>query len=253
MICQKAIQLTWREVSQAVSTEMSVLLKKKMYCKAALDDDLYWAVYIQKDCLSCEDLLCLIRSVGNLPELIEENMDGDKPFDLASIGMVLSEKLLGRNLGLRWQQSLVTEQNLTLVGITEEKTSASPVVTIEGCRIRVDLLKSKDDLIAFFAENGATHASLMDFCDEYRTQYHNELCWAYPISDGKHLGTYLILVREGVLSLPYDSANEEDYELFCVEDIKMFDAPSMKCFMEDWKAFSDALFKAMGDMEKFLK
>lgn len=252
MICQKAIQLSWREVSYAVAAEMSALLQKKMDCKAFLDDGLYWAVFLQKESLSFEDLLCLIRSVGNQPELIEENIDDNEAIDLSSIGTMLSEALLRKSLGLRWQQTLVSEKHLTLVGVTEEKPSVSPVITIEGCKIQTDLLKSKDELLTFFEKNGATHTSLMDFCEEYRTQYQNELCWAYPISDGEHLGTYLILVREGILSLPYDEATEEDYEIFCVDDIRMFDAPTMRCFMEDWKTFSDDLFKTMSNMEKFL-
>ncbi|MFR1108882.1 MAG: hypothetical protein ACLSD8_07570 [[Ruminococcus] torques] len=252
MICQKAIQLSWHEASHAVATEMSALLHKKIDCRAFLDDEIYWAVSLENERLSFEELLFLIRSVGNQQEVIEENIDGDEAIDLSSIGTMLSEELLRKSLGIRWQQTLATEKHLTLVGVTEEKPSVSPIITIDGCTIQTDLLKSKDELLAFFEKNGATHTSLMDFCEEYRTQYQNELCWAYPISDGKHLGTYLILVREGILSLPYDEATEEDYEIFCVDEMRMFDAPTMKCFMEDWKTFSDDLFNAMSNMKKFL-
>lgn len=48
-------------------------------------------------------------------------------------------------------------------------------------------------------------------------KYHNELCWQYPISDGKHLGTYIALVKEGVLSLPYNDANKVDASFFVLK------------------------------------
>ena len=121
--------------------------------------------------------------------------------------------------------------------------------------LSIDLrcLKCKDDLFHYLCEYGATHESLMDFCEDYRTEYHNELCWVYPISDGKHLGTYLILVQEGVLSLPYDSANEEDYEIFALEDAHLFDAASMQTFIEEWNSFSVDLWHAMTEMKKYLQ
>lgn len=71
-------------------------------------------------------------------------------------------------------------------------------------------LKSKDELMHWLVEHGANHLQLMDFCSDYMAKYCNELCWQYPISDGKHLGTYIVLVKEGVLSLPYPKHNHSD-------------------------------------------
>lgn len=71
-------------------------------------------------------------------------------------------------------------------------------------------MKSKDELMHWLVEHGANHLQLMDFCSDYMAKYCNELCWQYPISDGKHLGTYIVLVKEGVLSLPYPKHNHSD-------------------------------------------
>lgn len=91
----------------------------------------------------------------------------------------------------------------------------------------------------------------MEFCEPYREQYHNELCWGYPISDGKHLGTFLVLVREGVLSLPYDDADKVDYELFCLEDARMCDFESIEIFLSDWKKFAEDLEHSMLCMREY--
>ena len=81
-------------------------------------------------------------------------------------------------------------------------------IKINGAELDMEELRSRQELMAYFNENGPTHSALMDFCEEYREKYGNELCWSYPISDGKHLGTFLVLVKEGILSLPYDDADK---------------------------------------------
>lgn len=44
--------------------------------------------------------------------------------------------------------------------------------------------------------------------------------------------------QEGILSLPYDRVEREDYEIFTLEDACLCDATSMKVFLEDWDSFS---------------
>ena len=61
-----------------------------------------------------------------------------------------------------------------------------------------------------------------------------------------------MLVKEGVLSLPYDSADETDYEQFCRDDVCMFNAESLRVFIEDWKSFSAELENAMHSMKLYL-
>lgn len=125
------------------------------------------------------------------------------------------------------------------------------MIHIGNTQINPDTLKSKQELLEYLRKNGATHSSLMDFCEEYIEQYHNELCWPYPISDGEHLGTFLVLVKEGVLSLPYDEANEENYEILLIEDAKLCDEDSLELFLDDWILFSDDLCGALREMKRW--
>ena len=114
-------------------------------------------------------------------------------------------------------------------------------------------LKSKQELLDYLQEHGSTHASLMDFCAEYMERYQNPLCWPYPISEGKHLGTFLILVREGVLSLPYDGADKENYEHLVPEDARFCTTDDMEPLLDGWKRFSEDLEAAMQTMKAFLE
>lgn len=126
-------------------------------------------------------------------------------------------------------------------------------IKIGNMKLNMEDLRSRQELLDYFQENGPTHTALMDFCEAYRDRYNNELCWPYPISDGKHLGTFLVLVREGILSLPYDDADKVDYELFCLDDIAMFDAEAMEALLQDWDAFAQDLRQTMLDMKTYLQ
>lgn len=126
-------------------------------------------------------------------------------------------------------------------------------IKIGDLTLNLEELRSRQELLDYFNENGPTHSALMDFCEEYREKYGNELCWPYPISDGKHLGTFFVLVREGVLSLPYDDADKVDYELFCMDDAALFeDYADMEIFMDDWRLFHNDLMQAMTAMRDYL-
>ena len=55
-------------------------------------------------------------------------------------------------------------------------------------------------------------------------------------------------MQEGILSLPYDRVEREDYEIFTLEDACLCDATSMEVFLEDWDSFIGQLRQAMENM-----
>lgn len=253
MLEKKALQLSWQEVSFAIQQEIESILHKDVPCEASWDDESYWSVIFTRDRLSVSEIRCLIESVGSSKKLLIENVeDSEDPYP-PGIGMMLSHVLLKRNLGFLWETEVVTENSLTFVGVMESTEQASPLLYLNGNSINLDSLKSKEELLCFLEENGANHTALMDFCEEYREQYRDELCWAYPISDGLHLGAFLVLVREGLLSLPYDSADLENYEHFCLEDVKMFDEDTLHIFLTEWKSYSNGLCGFMAAIRGFLQ
>lgn len=119
---------------------------------------------------------------------------------------------------------------------------------INGIEIAVSKLLSKQELLDFLKENGESDRALSHIRERYQSEFGNELVWFYPISDGKHMGTFIAAVKEGFISLPYDAADKEDYELLELEDAAMFDEDSLDVFIDDWKLFSDDLLGALGDM-----
>ncbi len=113
-------------------------------------------------------------------------------------------------------------------------------------------LMSKDDLIAFLRENGESDRALSRIRERNQEMFGNELVWYYPISDGAHMGTFIAAVQEGFVSLPYDAADKEDWELLVLDDAAMFDDEAMEIFISDWQTFSEYLLQAMKDMRQAL-
>lgn len=250
---EKALKLDWDTVAGVISDEIYKIIGKTVQCTVVIEEADFWAVNFYQYSMPLSELYMIFESVEASQSIRADSLPADIVETVSSIGMGLSQKLLQRHLQYEWQAELAAEDGLWLLG---EKISDNPepkLINICDLNVPVANLKSKQDLLDYLNENGATHTSLMDFCEDYRNQYHNELCWAYPISDGLHLGTYFVLVREGIICLPYDSADEEDYELFCPEEVKQLDVESLKNLICDWQSYSKELWRAMHSMLWFLK
>ena len=147
---------------------------------------------------------------------------------------------------------MVDEDALWLVGFTSAKTNPYTATGLLR-NLNTSALLSKDEVLTHLTNNGGTDAALSDIRMRYYTAHKNELCWRYPISDGVHAGAFILVVKEGYLSLPYNSVDEEDYELLVLTDAALHDAESISTFLSDWECFSADLTDAMREMYSILK
>jgi len=250
-------KLSWMEVTEAIRTEIYNTLGVFLKCESSPDDSDYWDTQFGRDGIEIAQLYTLLKAVDADVEMISETIPckEDNVLTSSCIGMKLAIALLKRHMHLNWKHQLICEDGLWLIDTKPiERELYEPEIVIDGNSISFADLKSHEELMEYLKENGAIHSSLMDFCEEYRERYQNELCWPYPISDGKHLGTFLVLVQEGILSLPYDEAGIEEYELFCIEDAGLFrTAEEMDIFMQDWHSFDSDLRQAMSAMKRHLE
>jgi len=113
-------------------------------------------------------------------------------------------------------------------------------------------LFTKAELLDFLEENGGSDRALSKVRERYMVDFGNELVWYYPISDGKHKGTFIVFVQEGFISIPYDIVDAIDHEILELQQTAMFDDEAMQYFIDDWISFSDNLTSAMKDMHRIL-
>ena len=248
---QHSIKLSLQDAGNAVESLISNIIGRRIQSVAVIEDYDYWNIVFKSDRLTPEEHNMLFDAVGATPEERANSLPEDgENINVDCITMAISEKLLFLQLKCRCERCFVGEGALWLVGV--RSCSDLRPIEVDGISVPREILKSKVELVNYLKENGPTHSVLMDFCEEYRNRYQNELCWHYPISDDKHLGTYLVLVKEGVISLPYDEANEEDYEIFLLDDIRFFSAQTMQVFLDDWEFFSTILTNVMTELKKYL-
>lgn len=251
-IC-RTVKLSWETVSLLVSKKVRDILGKTGICESSPDAVDYWSTGFVDFTISMSDLYRLIEELHLSNDAAADSFPDaeDRSDSVDCIGMALSEAVLKQALQCRWKQSFWNNDFIWLVEC--EDKDYEPKIQIGKHEISLASLKSKDELVSHLIENGANHEQLIDFCEDYREKYHNELCWPFPISDGKHLGTFIVLVKEGVLSLPYDEADAVDGELFCLDDIRMFCAEDMADFIESWQLFDSELQRAMESLLFYLK
>ena len=248
----QTLKLGWEEVGTLIGSVISVVLKREVTCRAALDDYNYWTVSDTAGRFSHDDLDILLDYVEASREIREITFHGDSDTTMA-LDMGLSQALLKKKLNTSWEQELITEDGLWLVGIDPEHLNYAGTITIEGKIISMDALLPMDELVEQLFDAGGSEADLSDVCDRYVKQFGNQLFWSYPISNGEYNGVCFVLVREGILCLPYDVIDREEYEFFERDGVRLLSAEEMGYFISEWKRASRELEEVMDSFMNYLK
>lgn len=236
-----------------VRTELRKIIGRDILCVAKSDDDTYWDISFPLERLPLSDLHRIIEALDATDSQRDLSLppEEDHADSVSSLSMTVSQLLLRRNLGYDWECLHLAEDSFWILGERDTHETNSDFIKIGSQRFLLGELKSRQEVLDYLRENGASHTALMDICEEYREKYQNELCWHYPTTDELHLGTFLLLVKEGVLSLPFNEVDSVDYELFCLEDACLCDAASIDLLIADWYCFDADLRHAMEGMRRY--
>ena len=117
----KAIKLSWAQVSDCISEEVSKILGRRVVCDSRWNDYCYWATMIAGKRIPIEELYKILDSLNandyqradSMPESVELT------HTVGEIGMDASELLLERHLGYKWETTHIEEDNLWLLGEKE--------------------------------------------------------------------------------------------------------------------------------------
>ena len=248
----QTLKLRWDEVGTLTGSVISVVLKRDVTCRAALDDYNYWTVSDTAGRFSHDDLDILLDYVEASREIREITFHGDSDTTVA-LDMGLAQALLKKKLNTSWEQELIKEDGLWLIGVDPEHLNYAGTITVDGKIISMDALWSKEELVEQLFDAGGSEADLSDVCDRYVKQYGNQLYWSYPITDGEYNGVYFVLVQEGVLCLPYNVIDREEYEFFERDGVRLLSAEEMGYFISDWKQASQELEEVMDSFMNYLK
>lgn len=240
--------LTWAEATKIVEDEISRIVGHPVPCSPLYMDDSYWGIKFEGRPLPLSELCMILQALHASKEFWEDILPDESSMEVHDIGSELAEQIIRQSLGLSWEHHLLEENGLWLVDVTKPPAQEPETVSIGGTDVYFAELKSKEELFNFFHEGTCDHAALMEFCEDYKTRYENDLCWPYPIATDNHLGRYLVLVREGILGLPYDGFDGENYEFFSLEGAELLNCDQLIELADAYRMFTNDLLAALNDM-----
>ena len=236
-------RLSWKTVSRILEDSVRNILGKTIQIRAWAEDTDYWGAVALNYRYSLEDLNSLLNAVHADDTVRTATLPVDD-LTTKSFGMELGELLLKRNLAAEWSDQHITDAVLWLLDYTSKQTHPYTTTGLLNS-LSKDKLMSAEDVKDYLDRNGCSDRALSEIRESYYEEFGNELCWRYPISDEKHLGAFILVVREGFMHIPYDCMYTESYELLDMDDIVLHDAESLELFLSDWINFSDDLVDAM--------
>lgn len=251
---KNAVKLSWGEISQHISTIVSQQLGRSVVCKANYEDYNYWGAAAATGTFTVDELkilLCFIKADNNTYcDSLPSDSDTSK-----SIGMTLSETLLAISLKTTWEHTSICKDGLWLVGL--ENASMLPqrdekLLYIDDAVIDTSKLMDKDTLLTKLTDSEGLCSDLSRFSEGNVTMFGNELYWHYPISDSDHAGYYFVLVKEGVLKLPYNYISDLNEE-FAIGDAALCSWREMLHFLHNLKEYSDYTIRTLTILSEYLR
>lgn len=243
---------SWDHIRVLLESEIAEILGKTCYLRVWPEDSWYWAAVAINTRFSLDELRRLLETVSATEDECRDALPSDGMEDTKSLSMELCRHLAERALQSDWKCEHITSEGLWLLGVSNERTQP---YTRSGLlrKLNYDELLSKQEVLNYLQKNGGTDYALSYIRERYLNSYGNELCWQFPISDGIHMGAFLLVVREGYLSLPYDSAEPKEYEILVTADAALHDADSLAVFLSDWTDFSNDLTDALREIKVVLE
>ena len=101
-------------------------------------------------------------------------------------------------------------------------------------------------------ESGATFVSLEDFYELYGKALRRDLIWRIPYGCLDFSGCVLCLVQEGILCLPYDAVDSQEYELFKMESARLLTKESLLELLQEFNEQTASLATVLMEMGKLV-
>lgn len=242
------IELTWEQVAEKMEDILGRILGVNLECSTTQDDTDFWGVKLGGYRMSLEevgkvcDYVCADESERKdaYPSDEAESTVGD-------FGVEIANKLLALSLGIHFKKYLVEDKCLLLIDCRKSET-----IRIYGESVCLDTLKSRNELLDFLYAEGANESSLLRFATDYKENQNNGLFWKIPIKDQDHLGAFFILVKEGVLYLPYDDADKIHGAIISFDDMKLADYSTVVSYLRSFQSFYGSTTDVLNDLRNYL-
>lgn len=118
---KRSLKLRWKDVTQIVADEIENIIGIRATCKARPIQWDYWDFSFEDFRVPINKFYQLLQSTGASIEAWKDALPDEGMVDVGNTGMELAELLLGRHLHIAWEDRLITDDCLWLVGLTAGK------------------------------------------------------------------------------------------------------------------------------------
>lgn len=251
-----SIRLEWGKVAYYIQKIISELLGRDLICTTKTESQDFWSVALINDVFTLSEIKILLEFVKADDRTVEETLPEDCR-KTKYIGMLLSSELLKKTVNATWNKEHITEEALWLIDVNvtaKTNTALSPeICMVDSFAIDTNALCSAEELKKCLADNDGDYSALVTACQQNAKRYGHHLFWNYPITDGEHSGVYFVLVKEGVLWLPYNRIENNCFEQFIVSESKICSQEDIQNFIRDWNEFDKTIRTQMSNFEDFLE
>ena len=141
-----------------------------------------------------------------------------------------------------------TNDTIYMVNVVDEGLSASEIFE----HLDFNKLSSEKELISYLDNRGyrPRDFDLFDFLLTYEDEYARDALWLYPLCDRSNIGKYLVPVKEGILSIPYNKFSFDQNKLLDTHLAHIVTADHLQELLDSWEHYNINLTEALTEMIK---
>jgi len=117
-----------------------------------------------------------------------------------------------------------------------------------GLRINKKKLMKTGEVVDYLRVHGENYSAFSDLRDIYEEAFGKDLVWNYQCCGDFFPGFYLMPVREGFLSIPYNEVEVDEFEQIVADNIELLSAEDLQFRLERYRAYAVEMMSAMEDM-----
>ena len=238
------VKLEWDRVAVCLEEMLSMILATNIRCKCRCEDNNYWSVAATNHDFTVPEIRRLLMTVQAPESWYSSNIPTDSETS-KSLDMDLCRALLQEILKTKWTEELVSDDALWIIGVDMKHfglpEKCKEIYYINGCAVSMENLMDKDVFIQKLVDEGGNFLALRDVGNENSQIFRDCLFWQYPLFGNGYHGRYLVLVKEGVLMLPYNTVTDEDREIFEKDAIRLARSQDIRNMLVDLQQFNKNL------------
>jgi len=117
-----------------------------------------------------------------------------------------------------------------------------------GLEIDKSKLMTMAEVVDYLQTHGENYSVFSELRDLYEEEFGNNLIWNYQNCADYYPGCFLVPVQEGILSVPYNEVDADEFEIIITDSIELLSAEELRDRLDRYRSYAEGLMNAMEEM-----